>query len=202
MIIGYFADGPWAHNAMDILLKNSSYEIAFVCLRFDNQDNVLQKKAKDAGIPCFSVKNINHKDFLEKIIRFNCDLFVSMSFNQIFREEIIMMPKEGIINCHAGLLPFYRGRNILNWALINDEKEFGITVHYVDSGIDTDILNNAFPISDQDDYSTLLRCAYENCADLLVSSIDQIHCGKASRTQIEKHPVGSYNVRKTGDERN
>ncbi len=60
------------------------------------------------------------------------------------------------------------GRNILNWALINYEKEFGITVHYVDSGIDTgDILEQvAFPITDQDDYQTLLRRAYIGCAQL------------------------------------
>ena len=42
----------------------------------------------------------------------------------------------GFLNCHAGALPFYRGRNILNWALINDEKEFGVTVHFIDEGID------------------------------------------------------------------
>jgi methionyl-tRNA formyltransferase len=60
-----------------------------------------------------------------------------MSFNQIFKSEIINLPRLKTINCHAGKLPFYRSRNILNWVLINDEKEFGITVHYVDEGIDT-----------------------------------------------------------------
>ena len=73
-----------------------------------------------------------------------------MSFNQIFRKDIINLTPIGIINCHAGKLPFYRGRNILNWVLINDEKEFGITVHFVDEGIDTGdiILQKTFPITD------------------------------------------------------
>ena len=77
-----------------------------------------------------------------------------MSFDQIFKEEIINIPPLKIINCHAGKLPFYRGRNILNWALINDEKEFGITVHYVDFGIDTgdSILQKNYEITDDDDY--------------------------------------------------
>ena len=50
------------------------------------------------------------------------------------------------------MLPFYRGRNILNWVLINDESEFGITVHHVDEGIDTGdiIIQKAFPISEKD----------------------------------------------------
>ena len=53
----------------------------------------------------------------------------------------------------------YRGRNILNWALINDEKEFGITVHFVDEGIDTGdiITQETFPISDEDNYGSLLK---------------------------------------------
>ena len=54
-----------------------------------------------------------------------------MSFNQIFRKKIINTPKIGVINCHAGKLPFYRGRNVLI-VLINDESEFGITVHFID----------------------------------------------------------------------
>ena len=60
----------------------------------------------------------------KKISHINCDLYVSMSFDQIFKKRILSLPSLGIINCHAGNLPFYRGRNILNWVLINDEKEF------------------------------------------------------------------------------
>ena len=75
-----------------------------------------------------------------------------MSFDQIFKNEIINAINNNIINCHAGKLPFYRGRNILNWVLINDEKKFGITVHYIDEKIDCGdiILQRLFKITDQD----------------------------------------------------
>jgi methionyl-tRNA formyltransferase len=92
---------------------------------------------KKYNIDYLKYENINSKNFIERIKTYFCDLFVSMSFNQIFKDEIINLTPLRIINCHAGKLPFYRGRNILNWVLINDEKEFGITVHYVDEGIDT-----------------------------------------------------------------
>ena len=128
-----------------------------------------------------------------------------MSFNQIFKKRIINYPVCGTINCHAGKLPFYRGRNILNWALINDEKEFGITVHYMDEGIDTGdiILQEAYPISDQDDYATLLERAYDGCAELLFKAIKQIQDGTAQRIpQYFIHPYGSYcSSRKIGDEK-
>jgi methionyl-tRNA formyltransferase len=127
-----------------------------------------------------------------------------MSFNQIFKAEIINFPKYKTINCHAGMLPFYRGRNILNWALINDEKEFGITVHYVGERIDTGdiILQRSYPISDEDNYATLLERAYFDCANILYDAV--ILFKKAfveSKKQIEVHPVGFYcSQRKMGDE--
>ncbi len=70
----------------------------------------------------------------------------------------------------------YRGRNVLNWVLINDEKEFGITVHYINDGIDTGdiILQETFPINDLDEYKTILEKAYEECPKLLPNSILKI----------------------------
>ena len=111
---------------------------------------------------------------MNKIKKYDCDLLVSMSFNQIFKTSILSKYK--IINCHAGKLPFYRGRNILNWVLINDEKEYGITVHYVDEGIDTGdiILQKTYPITDNDNYKTLLTNAQTECASLLYEALQKI----------------------------
>ncbi|MDB9950654.1 formyltransferase family protein [Candidatus Thioglobus sp.] len=119
------------------MLPEDHIEVSFVCGRYKTRDIILEELCSKHNLKFFRIKNINSREFLEKIRKFNCELFISMSFDQIFREEIIEMPKYKIINCHAGKLPFYRGRNILNWVIINDEKEFGITVHYVDNEIDT-----------------------------------------------------------------
>ena len=129
MRIGYFADGPWAHKAFEKLIKDESIKIVFMTVRYDKRDEALLRLAEQYSIPVELSENINSPDFIDTVKKYNADLFVSMSFNQIFRDEIRNLPKQKTINCHAGKLPFYRGRNILNWALINDEKEFGITVH-------------------------------------------------------------------------
>ena len=205
MIIGYFADGPWSHRALEKLLGMAAIKIAFVCARYDRQDAILKQKASQSGIPFLVHPDVNSVDFVAQIEPHTCDLFVSMSFNQKFRKNIIQTPPLGTINCHAGKLPFYRGRNILNWALINDEKEFGITVHHVDEGIDTGdiILQRCFPITDKDDYGTLLERAYQGCADLLVQAIEDIREGVAKRiAQNSIHPLGSFcSARGPGDER-
>jgi len=176
----------------------------FICVRFDTEDAVLKEYCKEYGIDYLKDKNINSEEFMTKIEKYKCDLFVSMSFNQIFKKEIINIPKYKIINCHAGKLPFYRGRNILNWVLINDEKEFGITAHYVDEGIDTGdiILQESHPITDKDDYSTLLLKAYSDCAEILYKAILLFKKGKVKGIQQKDiHPVGFYcSQRKNGDE--
>ena len=148
MKIGYFADGPWGHKAFKKIISDRSLEVLFVTLRYDKRDAVLKQMAQENHIPVEVSPNINAEDFVNKMKAYETELFVSMSFNQIFREKMINLPRHRTINCHAGKLPFYRGRNILNWALINDEKEFGVTVHYVDEGIDTGdiILQETFSI--------------------------------------------------------
>ena len=172
--------------------------------RNDTTDNYLRKKVQECNIDYLCPVKINSEEFYSMVQLYNCDLFVSMSYNQIFRERIVHLPKYGTINCHAGKLPYYRGRNILNWVLINDEKEFGITVHFMDDGIDTGdiILQKTFPITDNDNYLSLLKVAYVECANLLYDSIKMIQ--KEDYNVISQNtidPVGMYcGMRSQGDE--
>jgi methionyl-tRNA formyltransferase len=175
-----------------------------VCVRFDTQDDTLKQFCQKHNIDYLKDENINSKVFIDNISKYECDLFVSMSFNQIFKNEIINLTKYKIINCHAGKLPFYRGRNILNWALINNEEEFGITVHYVDEGVDTGdiILQETYPITMQDNYATLLERAYTECANILYKAVCLFKSGSVvGKKQIEIHPTGFYcSQRKFNDE--
>ena len=202
--IGYFADGPWSHNAFLKIINDQRFDIKFIVPRNDTKDETLLNFSIKYNIDYFKSDNVNSEASLNKIISYDCDVLVSMSFNQIFRKDIINLTTIGIINCHAGKLPFYRGRNILNWVLINDDKEFGITVHFVDEGIDTgDIISQkTFPITDLDSYKTLLNTSYSACANILYESLVKIAENNFERI-IQKtiHPVGFYcGMRSKGDE--
>ncbi|MNK78510.1 Methionyl-tRNA formyltransferase [compost metagenome] len=202
--IGYLADGPWSHLAFEKLISDETIEIAFIVPRSDTNDSTLKEFAEKYNIDYLFPVKINTEEFIVKANSYKLDLLVSMSFNQIFRSTILKVPKFGVINCHAGKLPFYRGRNILNWALINDEKEFGITVHYVDEGIDTGdiLLQRSYTISDEDTYSSLLNIAYTECANILYDAIKEIQNGTSKRiVQNTIHPIGFYCGRRgAGDE--
>lgn len=205
MKIGYFADGPWSHNAFKLIIQDPQFQIKFVVPRKNTNDSTLKELCSNYSIDYLPNQSVNSETFLNLIIDYRCDIFVSMSFDQIFKKEILNLTKLGIINCHAGMLPFYRGRNILNWVLINDEKEFGITVHHVDEGIDTGdiILQKAFPISELDNYSSLLKKAFIECATILHDALISINEGSYKRLpQIEIDQFGSYCGRRIdGDEK-
>lgn len=204
MRLGYFADGPWSHRALDKILDCVELQVIFIVGRYDRADPVLREYAERLGIPFYLHPNVNAPDFAEIIGRHEVDVNVSMSFNQILKSGIITSAPKGFINCHAGALPYYRGRNILNWALINGEKQFGVTVHYINEGIDTGeiILQQFAEITDNDDYGTLLMKAIDLCSTLLPEALLLIARDEVTRTsQATIHPVGFYcSQRKNGDE--
>lgn len=204
MKIGYFADGPWSHEALKKIILDKRFKIVFIVPRFETQDPVLKEWADQLVVDYLPFQDVNSPDAIKKFSSYDADLYVSMSFNQILKKSILGLPTLGVINCHAGALPFYRGRNVLNWALINDEKEFGVTVHYIDEGIDTgDIIRQKkLPISDQDNYATIINAATEECAQLLYLALVDIETDSINRIkQNDIHLVGSYfGQRRNGDE--
>tara|TARA_B100000787_G_C16162345_1_gene282073 strand:+ start:170 stop:1108 length:939 start_codon:yes stop_codon:yes gene_type:complete len=204
MKIGYFADGPWSHLALDKIIHDKEMEVAFIVPRFDTQDPVLKKKSEELGIDFLPIKDVNTSESIEKLEKYNADIYVSMSFNQILKSDILSRPNLGFINCHAGALPFYRGRNVLNWVLINDEKEFGVTVHYIDEGIDTGdiILQKKSKILDSDNYGSILDKAILLCSETLHEALNEILSGTVKRVEQNSiHPIGFYcGKRIEGDE--
>ena len=204
MKIGFFGDGPWAERALLPLAQDPRYTIVFVAVRASRPDPNLTEMAKRRGIPLLCPVSVNSDESLAEIGGFGADLHVSMSYDQILRAPILKLPPRGTLNCHAGALPFYRGRNPLTWAIINGEQEFGVTVHWVDLGIDTgDIVRQVkTPIMASDTYATLLASAEELCASTLVRAISDVYEGTDQRiVQSTIDPVGMYCCRRReGDE--
>jgi methionyl-tRNA formyltransferase len=204
MRIGFFGDGGWAHLALERLAARRAFEIAFVVARHQQPDEVLRDWASRLSIPFYAPRDVNANSFISEIERHGPEVNVSMSYDQILRKRIIELAPMGFLNCHAGALPFYRGRNVLNWALINGENHFGVTVHYIDEGIDTgDIICQRFDrILPEDDYASLLDKVVRLCANTLVDALLQLTNGQIQATpQAEIHPQGFYcSRRREGDE--
>ncbi len=202
MNILFYGDGPWAHDSLRKIITSGEFNVKGVVLRYETRDSVLRRIAEDYGINVYVDQNVNSQDFVVFSKSLDLDLSISMSFNQIIKKELRETNRIGFINCHAGKLPYYRGRNILNWVLINDEKEFGVTAHFIDDGIDTgDIISQLLiPIEEMDNYNTLLKKAIERAPEVLFDAMIKI---KSNRYHVikQKHIPGTYfSRRRIGDE--
>jgi methionyl-tRNA formyltransferase len=202
--IGFFGDDVWAHKALYYILEDRSINIDFICGRFLTKDKKLKKIAKKNKIKFFKLKNVNDIKFINLIKKKKIDLFVSMSYDQIFKKKTIKAFSNKIINCHAGKLPFYRGRNILNWALINGEKSFGITTHFINEKIDSGkiIIQKTFKIHKTDDYKSLLIKSHIECAKIIYKTIKKIQNNnyKAITQKKISKKISYYRKRVKGDE--
>ena len=202
--IGFFGDGIWAHNVLKLLILDKSIKICFICSRLITRDKTLKKIADKKKIKFFKLRDVNDEKFIEYIKKNKIDLLASMSYDQIFKTKIIDSVKKKIVNCHAGKLPFYRGRSILNWVLINGEKEFGITTHFVNKKIDKGniILQKIFRISNKDDFKSVLNKSYLECPKILYKSIKQVQSNKYKsipQSKLSKN-FSYFSKRKSGDE--
>ena len=198
---GYFGDGPWSHRALQTLLADTRFRLAFVVARFSRDEPVLRGFAAAADVPFLRPKNVNSDEFLETVAPLSADLFVSMSYDQIFRGRLIRLPRLGVVNCHAGELPRYRGRNVLNWAIINGEDHFGVSVHYIDEGIDTGdlIAQRRVPIAPDDTYLEVLEKAFPACAETLHAALVDVAENRVTRTS-QSGPGFYCGMRRDGDE--
>ncbi|WP_445775286.1 methionyl-tRNA formyltransferase [Shewanella sp.] len=90
------------------------------------------------GVPMIQVTgSINSENSLSMLRSIDADLFVSITGNQIFRKSLLEIPRLGTLNLHTALLPKYRGLMPSFWALKNNEKHTGVSVFFVDEGIDS-----------------------------------------------------------------
>ncbi len=201
MRILYFGDGLWATKCLQRLLDNN-HQVVAVILRCKPSDSTLEELALQVGIPVRTVDKVNTSDFVNWVYSQKPDLNISMSYDQIFHKPILQTAPKGFINCHAGNLPYYRGRNVLNWAIINNEKEIGLTILYVDEGIDTGdiILQRHLLIDWEDNYGTVLAKVQDAFPELLAEAVTLIKEDRVQR-QPQSHLEGTYFcARHTGDE--
>lgn len=100
----------------------------------------LKLKAEELGIPVLQFDKVS-KEGIEAIEALKPDIIVTAAFGQILSERFLAKPKFGVLNVHASLLPKYRGSSPIQWAIINGEKETGITIMRTVKAVDAgDIL--------------------------------------------------------------
>ena len=152
--------------------------------------NPTVEAAESLGVPVQFVDDYHSDDSLDKIRNANADLGIVFGTN-IIKESVFGIPRLGSINLHQGLAPYYRGGPPVFWELFNDEKEVGLTVHFVASKVDTGdiVLQKTVPLAYDfgygddfqafiDDYRVKLR---KDCAEMVAEAAALIASGEFPR---------------------
>lgn len=145
--------------------------------------------AEELGIPVFQpVKIREAKDVLEKT---EADVCVVAAFGQIIPASILHMKKYGCINVHASLLPKYRGAAPIQWAVIDGEKESGVTIMQMDEGLDTgDMLTKAIvPLDEKETGGSLFDKLSEAGGRLCVETLAKLEKGEITPEKQGESPT-------------
>ncbi|MBR4982999.1 MAG: methionyl-tRNA formyltransferase [Lachnospiraceae bacterium] len=144
------------------------------------QQTPVKECALKHNIDVFQPVKIKTPEAVEVLRGYGAELFVVAAFGQILSKEILDMPKFGCVNIHASLLPKYRGAAPIQWAILDGEKETGVTIMQMNEGLDTgDMLTKVVvPIEDTDTGESLFDKLAEAGAKLLIETIPQIEAGE------------------------
>jgi len=196
-----FGDGPWAATSL-VALSEADCDLIGVVTRHKQSDSTLEVAGRRLGLPVLRPANAGDRDFVELVSRMAPDLGLSISYNQILRQPLLDCARLGFVNFHAGKLPYYRGRNIISWAIINGEREIGLTAHFVDEGIDTGdiLLQRTFPISWTDTYGDVLGRIVENFPAFVVDALRILGEEETPREPQSQMQGTYFSGREDGDE--
>lgn len=146
----------------------------------------VKEKALSYGIPVYQPARVKKdEEFLKTLREINPDAIVVAAFGQILPKEILELPKYGCVNIHASLLPKYRGAAPIQWAVIDGEKESGITTMMMDVGLDTgDMLDRTvIPLAEDETGGSLFEKLSRAGGPLILKTLEALENGTAVRTK-------------------
>lgn len=179
-------------------MKEAGFEVAAVVTQPDKpkgrgktmMPTPVKEEAVALGLPVYQPVKVKEPEFLEILKEIAPDIIVVAAFGQIIPKTILNLPRFGCINIHASLLPKYRGAAPIQQAVIDGEKESGVTIQKMGEGLDTgDMISKAVVVlSPEETGGSLFDKLSKAGADLLVKTLPSIFDGTAV---YEKQPEES-----------
>ena len=203
----FFGYSEVGYECLSLLLERGDNIVAL----FTHEDNPHEKiwfktpalAAREKGVPVFTPEKITTPEWLERIAALKPDLLLSVYYRNMISTKILGLAPLGAFNVHGSLLPKYRGRAPINWAVLHGEPRIGMTLHRMVKSAD------AGPIIDQEGvdigprdtaeqaFRTVLPCARR----VLVRQIDALLAGTARETPQDESQVTYFGGRKPEDGR-
>ena len=147
--------------------------------------------AEGKGIKVYQPLKVRDEEFVETLRAYNPDVIVVVAFGQIIPLSILKMPKFGCVNIHGSLLPKYRGAAPIQWAVLDGEKETGITTILMDEGIDTGdiLLKKTIQIDTDETSGSLFDKLMALGAETILETLDELEKGNLTPIKQGESPT-------------
>ncbi|MBL0257447.1 MAG: hypothetical protein IPQ03_07925 [Bacteroidetes bacterium] len=134
--------------------------------------------AKKNGIEVFDIVTPNSKSFQEKLKALKPDVIINQS-QSIIKKDLLNIPRLGVINRHNALLPKNRGRLTPFWVLYRREKETGVSIHFVEEGIDSGdiIVQEKYSVQPADTFNSLVKKNYKIAPKAMLKALSLLEAG-------------------------
>ncbi len=203
----FFGYSEVGYTCLDLLIARGDNVVGLITHE-DHPDEKIWFKtpaiaASEHGIPVFTPESVNTPEWLEKIAAMKPDLILSVYYRHMIGQRILDIPPLGAFNLHGSLLPKYRGRAPINWAVLYGESRIGMTLHRMvkraDAGAVVD--QEGVEISAQDTAEQAFRKVMPCARTVLARQIDALLAGTATETPQDEAAATYFGGRKPEDGR-
>jgi methionyl-tRNA formyltransferase len=203
----FFGYSEVGYAGLSLLLERGDNVIAL----FTHEDNPHEKiwfktpalAAREKGVPVFTPEKITTPEWLERIAALQPDLILSVYYRNMISEKILGLARLGAFNLHGSLLPKYRGRAPINWAVLHGEPRIGMTLHRMvkkaDAGAVVD--QEGVAIGPRDTAEQAFRKVLPCARAVLARQIDALLAGTARETPQDEAQATYFGGRKPEDGR-
>ena len=188
MRIILIGQGPFGEKVLEGLL-NKEGEVVGSFSPPDKRGEGMSSLAEKSGIPSFRPKLMKDSHVYDVFVKLQPDLAILAFVTDIIPEKLFTIPTLGTICYHPSLLPRHRGASAINWAIIHGDNSTGLTIFWVDKGIDTGpiLLQKEVEIGPDDTTGSLyFSSLFPMGVDAMVEAVDLIKAGKAPRIQQDE----------------
>jgi methionyl-tRNA formyltransferase len=203
----FFGYSEVGHQCLDLLLSRDDNVIALVTHE-DNPDEKIWFKtpalaARERGVPIFTPEKVNTPEWIERITALQPDLILSVYYRNMISSRILAVAPRGAFNMHGSLLPKYRGRAPINWAVLHGERRIGMTLHRMVKSADAGAIvdQEGIEIDHRDTAEQAFRKVLPCARRVLERQIDALLAGTAKETPQDESQATYYGGRKPEDGR-
>jgi len=203
----FFGYSEVGYECLDLLLSRGDHVVALIT----HEDNPSEKiwfktpavAARAKGIPVFTPDNVNTPEWRERLAALQPDLILSVYYRHMIGTKILGMSRLGAFNLHGSLLPKYRGRAPINWAVLHGEPRIGMTLHRMvkapDAGAVVD--QEGVAIGPRDTAEQAFRKVLPCARTVVARQIDALLAGTAQETPQDESQATYFGGRKPEDGR-